>query len=131
MTPEERVRMNELCAGIQEERDYAKFVASLREMAELIERKQQRRFQDQPKFAWNRNKPWRSVPAVAGKVLPGVNSPNGRVEISIPAAEELFREIRLENVFNGVDGKTVALASGAQLTITFEAETAGTVPTQP
>jgi len=123
--------MNELCAGIQEERDYAKFVVSLREMAELIERKQQRRFQDQPKFAWNRNKPWRSVPAVARKVLPAVNSPNGRVEISIPAAEDLFREIRLENVFNGVDGKAVALASGAQLTITFEAETAGTVPTQP
>jgi hypothetical protein len=66
-----------------------------------------------------------------GRFFRLVNSPNGRVEISIPAAEELFREIRLENVFNSVDGKTVALASGAQLTITFEAETGGTVPTQP
>lgn len=129
MTPEERLRMNELCARIQEETDYTKFLIWLREMAELIERKEHRRFQDQPKFVWNRNKPWKSVPAMAGKVLPPLNSPTGRVEISIPAAEDLFREIRLENSFQGVDGKAVALSSGAQLTITFEAEISGTVPT--
>ena len=131
MTSEERVRMNELCARIQEETDYNKFVKSLREMVELIERKEQRRFQDQPKFVWNRTKPWKSVPARAGKVLPSLNLQAGRVEISIPAAEDLFREIRLENVFNTVDGKGVALTNGAELTVTFEAETAGTVPTNP
>lgn len=129
MTAEERVRMNELSARIQEETDYAKFLISLREMAELIDRKEQRRFQDQPKFVWTRNKPWKSVPAIAGKVLSSLNSPTERVEISIPAAEDLFREIRLENRFHGVDGKDVALSGGAQLTITFEAEVSGTVPT--
>ena len=131
MTSEERVRMNELCARIQEETDYNKFVKTLPEMAELIERKEQRRFQDQPKFVWNRTKPWKSVPARAEKVLPSLNSQAGRVEISIPAAEDLFREIRLENVFNTVDGSAVALTNGAQLTITVEAEIAGTVPTNP
>lgn len=131
MTSEERVRMSELCARIQEETDYNKFVKSLREMAELIERKEQRRFQDQPKFVWNRTKPWKSVPARAGKVLPSLNSQAGRVEISIPAAEDLFREIRLENVFNTVDGKGVALTNGAELTVTFEAETTGTISTNP
>jgi hypothetical protein len=131
MTSEERIRMNESCARIQDETDYNKFVKSLREMAELIERKEHRRFQDQPKFVWNRIKPWKSVAARAGKVLPSLNSQTGRVEISIPGAEDLFREIRLQNVFNTVDGQAVALTNGAQLTITFEAEIAGTVPTNP
>jgi hypothetical protein len=61
MTPEERVRMNELCAGIQEERDYAKFVVSLREIAELIERKQQRRSR-RPPLGANDAIAWASLP---------------------------------------------------------------------
>jgi hypothetical protein len=35
----------------------------------------------------------------------------------------LYREIRIENKFAGVDGGPVALMAGAQLNVTFEAET--------
>jgi hypothetical protein len=44
MTPEERERMNSLCIAIQEETDYNKFATLLRELSELIARKEQRRF---------------------------------------------------------------------------------------
>jgi hypothetical protein len=54
MTPEEQVRMNELCVAIQEEKNYERFAAMLHEMSELIARKKQRRFPDQPKIVWVR-----------------------------------------------------------------------------
>jgi hypothetical protein len=128
MTPEERTRMSELCAGIQEEKDYEKFSAMLHEMSELIERKEQRRFPNQPKVVWARNKPWTSMPATAKKVLSSIDGPKRKVEISVPTADDLFREIRIENKLMGVDGKPVAITAGARLMITLEAEISGTVP---
>jgi hypothetical protein len=57
MTPEERVRMNELCAKIQEEENYEEFASELLELSELIARMHERRFQDQPSLVWRRNRP--------------------------------------------------------------------------
>lgn len=128
MTSEEQIRMNELCAGIQEERNYERFAAMLHEMSELIARKEERRFPHQPKLVWARNKPWTSMSASAKKLLPSVDGPNRKVEIAISAADDLFREIRIENQLTGVDGKPVALAQGTQLTLTLEAEVSGTAP---
>jgi len=90
MTPDERKRMNELCVGIQEETDYGKFAAMLREMTTLIERKEQRRFPDEPKVVWTRNKPSVSMPARANRLLPSIDGPDKKVEITIPAADDLF-----------------------------------------
>src|SRR5579864_5552273 len=128
MTLEERTRMNELCAGIQQAKDYEQFAAMLRELSELIERKEQRRFPDQPKVVWARNKPWTTMPARVKKILSSIDGPRRKVEISVPAADDLFREIRIENKLMGLDGKPVALTAGAQLMITLEAEISGTVP---
>jgi len=120
--------MNQLCAGIQVETDYEKFAAMLREMTELIERKEQRRFPKQPKLVWLRKKPWLSMLATARRLLPSLEGPNRKVEISISGADDLYREIRVENKFVGLDGETVALAPGAQLMLTLEAEVTDTVP---
>jgi hypothetical protein len=46
-----------------------------------------------------------------------------KVEISISQADDLFREIRIENNFSDVDGVAVALRIGALLDVTVEAET--------
>ena len=121
--------MNELCAGIQEEANYEEFAALLHEMSELIGRKEQRRFPHQPKVVWARNKPWVSTPAHAKKVIPSFDSRTTKIEISIPSAESLFRDIRIENQFTGVDGSPVALTAGARVTLTIEAEKSDTVPT--
>lgn len=68
------------------------------------------------------------MPATANKILPSIDGPKQKVEISIPAADDLFREIRIGNQFIGVDGKPVALTTGARLTVTLEAEISGAVP---
>jgi hypothetical protein len=132
MTSEERERMNSLCAGIQEEKDYNKFVALLHEMSELIARKEQRRFQQYPKLVWQRNRPWRSIPAVVSKIVkPIVADQPEKVEIALEVADDLFREIRIENTLTDVDGGSVSLTKGAQLEITFEAQPKYTVKRTP
>lgn len=42
MTPEERQRMNQLCAQIQDEKDPSKFSALVEELNELLEKKERR-----------------------------------------------------------------------------------------
>ena len=66
------------------------------------------------------------MPATANKMPYSIDGSKGKVEISIPAADVLFREIRIENQ-TGVDGKLVALTTVARLTLTLEAEIGGTV----
>ena len=128
MTSEERERMNSLCLGIQEEKDYSRFAAMLHEMSELIARKEQRRFQQYPKLTWQRNKPWKIVSAVVQKIVkPFLADQPEKVEIAIGAADQLFREIRIENKFTDADGGPVPLMTGAKLIVTFEAETAETL----
>ena len=124
MNSEERERMNTLSIRIQEETDYDKFAALLHEMSELIARKEQRRFQHHPKLVWKRNGPWKTVPAVVTKIVnPAFEGQPAKVEISIGQADDLFREIRIENDFTDVDGGSVSLTKGALLDVTFEAET--------
>ena len=124
MTPEERNRMNSLCIGIQEETDYKKFVAMLHEMSELIARRERRRFHQFPALVWQRNKPWKAVPAKVNKVVrPYSASEPDRVEIAVVEGEDLFREIRIENTFMDVDGTPMSLRTGTDLEVTFEVET--------
>jgi hypothetical protein len=124
MTSEERERMNRVCVGIQEETDYNKFAVLLREMSELIARKEQRRFEHQPKLVWQKDKPWKTVAAIVTKVVnPAFDGQPVKVEISIGQADDLFREIRIENNFTDVDGGPLALTRGAHLDVTFEADT--------
>ena len=125
MTPEEGKRMTALCTAIQGETDHDRFAAILHEMSELIARKEQRRFQQYPKLVWRRNRPWRTMSASVRKIgnkTAFANAPE-EIEISITDAEHLFREVRIENSFSGVDGRQVALVDGAHLDVTFEAET--------
>jgi len=127
MTAEEREQMNALCARIQEEKDYAKFVALLRELSDLLERKELRFGSGASIREWQRNRPWRTVPGIVKKVLKPVHpAESEKVEISIGAADELFREIRIENLLN-VDGQAVKLKDGTHVDITFEAERKDTV----
>jgi hypothetical protein len=123
MTSEERERMNRLCVGIQEETDYNKFAVLLHEMSDLIALKEQRRFEHHPKLVWQKNKPWKTLQAVVTKVVkPVLDGQPAKVEISIGQADDLFREVRIENNFTDVDGGSVALTNGARLDLTFEAE---------
>lgn len=123
MTPEESARMNELCRQIQEEKNYDNFAAELRELSDLIARKHQRRFNNQPQLIWHRKRPWKTVPGVVNKIIQtGVARQPEKAEISVVPADYLFREVRIENSLNTPEGNTVALKQGARLDITFEAD---------
>ena len=123
MTPEERERMNELCVQIQEEKNYDQFAMQLRELADLLVRKQQRRFTNHPQLIWHRNRPWKTVPAVVNQVIKtGLAREPEKAEISISPADYLFREIRIENSLTSPSGDAVALKPGAHVDVTFEAD---------
>lgn len=128
MTPDERERMNRICAEIQEERDYTKFTGLLRQMNELIERKVERRFRQYPRVWCHGARPSVTVPAVAQKIIKPLSDSDRkeRVEISIAGADALFREVRIENRFTDMDGQSVALKQGARLDVTFEADAVDT-----
>jgi len=60
--------MNALCARIQEEKDHAIFVALLRDLSDLLERKELRlRGASVREWPWNR--PWKTVPGIVKKIL--------------------------------------------------------------
>jgi hypothetical protein len=132
MTPEERVRMNELCLKIQDEKNYDKFAAQLRELSDLIARKEQRRFTEHPRLTWNRNRPWKTVPAVVNKIIQtGSARQPDKAEISVTPADYLFREIRIENTFTSPEGEQLSLKQGAQVEVTFEAQAGDTLKKSP
>jgi hypothetical protein len=132
MTPEERERMNVLCAEIQQEKTYDKFASQLRELSELISRKEQRRFQNHPKLIWQRTRPWKTVPAVVHKIVKtGVDLQPEKAEICITPADYLFREVRIENALTDPSGELVALKQGAHVDVTFEADLADTIKPSP
>jgi hypothetical protein len=124
MTPEERGQMNALCTRLQEEKDYARFVALLRELNYLFARKERRLGHHSENREWQRGRPWRTVAGLVTKVVKSVHPTEPeKVEISIEAADELFREIRIENRLTNMAGEAVRLKEGARLDVTFEAET--------
>lgn len=131
MTPEERDRMNVLCASIQEEENYDNYVAMMRELSELFVRKEQRRFQNQPRVIFRYSRPYKIVSAVVKRLLHSMPShvPE-KVEICIATADALFREVRIDNVLMSPQGEVVALKQGAHVDVIFEADAADTVKLQ-
>ena len=51
-----------------------------------------------------------------------------KAEIAIEGADELYREIRIENTLDGGKGKKVKLKKGAEVEVTVEADVKDTVP---
>lgn len=120
--------MDSLSLLIQEEKNSDKFATLLRELSRLIGRKV-RRLDDKvadPDF--QRTRPWRTVPAVVRKIVkPLYPGQSEKVEIQIAAADDLFREVRIENTLTDANGQVVALKDGARVDVTFEANAEDTV----
>jgi len=129
MTPEERVRMNSLCVRIQDEKNPQHFAVLLQELDEVIARKQRRFPQNEGVLAFRRrSRPWKTVSGFVQKIISGgYRTGEETVEIRISEAEDLFREIRIENKFSDVDGQPVALKDNASVELTFEADAKDTI----
>ena len=128
MTPDERDRMNSLCTRIQEEKDYRRFEDLLRELHEVIRQKEMRFPAHDDRFAQPPKRPWKTLSGVVQKIIKNAYaSRTERVQIAIAEADDLFREIRIENSFKALDGSPVALKNGTRVDITLEADAKDTV----
>jgi hypothetical protein len=133
MTPEERQRMNSLSLRIQDEKDYCRFEGLVVELNEVIGSKQQRFSREHfDATGWRPIRPWKAATGIVRKLLtPMYATQPQKIEISIPDADNLFREIRIANSFISPNGGSVALKAGVLVHITIEADLKDTVPTAP
>jgi hypothetical protein len=70
-----------------------------------------------------------TLPGIVEKIIPpvGPDTPE-KAQISVGGAEELYREIRVENTLEDEAGNPVSLKKGAEVEVTIEAETQATTP---
>jgi hypothetical protein len=76
-----------------------------------------------------RKEPKATKPGLVQKVIPPyVPDAPEKVEISIPSADDLYREIRIENTLTDERGDKVKLKPGADVEVTVEADITATEP---
>lgn len=74
-------------------------------------------------------KPNVTLPGTVEKIIPAVNSSEPeKAQISIEGADDLYREIRIENSLTDENGDQVRLKKDAEVDITVEADAAATTP---
>lgn len=75
------------------------------------------------------DKPSTTLPGTVEKIIkpPLPNMPE-KAQIAVEGADDLYREIRIENTLKKRDGEKVALKVGAQVEVTVEADPKDTVP---
>ena len=74
-------------------------------------------------------KPSVTLPGKVEKIIPGVipTMPD-KAQIAVEGADDLYKEIRVENTLQDENGKPVALKKGADVEVTIEAEKHATEP---
>ena len=74
-------------------------------------------------------KPSATMPGTVEKIIPSlVSSEPDKAEIAVEGADELYREIRIDNSFKDKNGHEGSLKEGAHVQVTVEAEPSETIP---
>jgi hypothetical protein len=74
-------------------------------------------------------KPKTTKPGTVQKIIKSADpSEPEKAEIAVEGADDLYRELRIENVLEDEKGKKVKLKQGAHVDVTLEAERSATVP---
>lgn len=70
-----------------------------------------------------------TLPGVVEKVIPPPHpSEPEKAQVAVEGAEDLYREIRVENTLRDADGKPVKLKEGAEVEVTIAADPDATTP---
>jgi hypothetical protein len=70
-----------------------------------------------------------TLPGTVKKIIPPIHpSMPEKAEISVEGADDLYREIRIENTLSGESGNEVSLKPGAEVDVTIEADADATKP---
>ena len=77
-------------------------------------------------------KPSVTLPGKVDKIVPGVvpTMPD-KAQIAVEGADDLYKEIRVENTLQDENGKPVSLKPGAEVEVTIEAEKHATESKKP
>jgi hypothetical protein len=74
-------------------------------------------------------KPSITLPGKVEKIIPGiVSTMPDKAQIAVEGADDLYKEIRVENTLQDENGKPVSLKPGAQVEVTIEAPKHATEP---
>ena len=76
-----------------------------------------------------KKKPHTTTPGTVEKIIhsPHPDDPE-KAEITLEKADDLYKEIRIENTLTDEDGKKVKLKPGAKVEVTIEADPHATLP---
>jgi len=70
-----------------------------------------------------------TLPGTVEKIIPPITpSQPEKAQISVEGAEDLYKEIRVENTLQDESGNEVALKKGAKVDVTIEADPDATKP---
>jgi hypothetical protein len=70
-----------------------------------------------------------TLPGNVSKIIPAIGDLEPeKAQINVEGAEELYREIRVENTLTDPDGNEVGLKKGAEVEVTIEADPEATKP---
>jgi hypothetical protein len=74
-------------------------------------------------------KPSVTLPGTVEKIISGCHpDETEKAQIGIDGADELYREVRIENTLQDENGRAVSLKPGAQVDVTIAADVAATTP---
>jgi hypothetical protein len=77
-------------------------------------------------------KPSVTLPGTVEKIIPPMHPGQPeKAQIGIEGADDLYREVRVENTLEDGDGRQVALKPGAQVNVTIAADVESTIVKQP
>lgn len=68
------------------------------------------------------DKPNVTLPGKVEKIIPAVGDEPEKVQITVEGADDLYREVRIENTLQDADGNSVSLKKGAEVDVTIEAD---------
>lgn len=70
-----------------------------------------------------------TLPGTVEKIIPAIDpSEPEKAQITVQGADDLYREIRVENTLQDKAGNPVGLKKGAKVEVTIEAEPGATKP---
>jgi hypothetical protein len=73
-------------------------------------------------------KPKTTKPGTVQKIISGSLADSEKAQIDIEGADQLYREIRIDNTLKDGKGRKVKLKQGAHVEVTVEADPKETVP---
>jgi hypothetical protein len=76
-----------------------------------------------------RQNPTVTLPGTVEKIIPSIDPREPeKAQIAVEGADELYREIRVENTLQDPEGNAVSLKKGAQVEVTIAANAKDTTP---